>query len=409
MRILQLSNKVPYPPSDGGAIAVLSLAIGLADLGHEIISFSMATEKHNFNVEDIPSEFSDKINFLSVPVSAKITPKGLLQNYLFSSKPYTATRFIVEDYSLKLIEILSQNEFDIIQLEGLYLAPYIDLLKRHSKAKIVMRAHNLEFEIWQRVKENTKNPLKKLYLKNLTRKLRKFELSYLANYDLLLPITDRDGKQYKALGFKNDIYTLVTGIDASRYQSDLSACNHPTIFHLGSLDWEPNLEGLRWFLANIWPKITKKHPKIKFHIAGRNASESNINYYKSIKNVIFDGEVENANDYINSKAIMIVPLLSGSGMRIKILEGLALSKAIVTTEVGIEGIHALDQTEVMIAKDQDEFISKLFQLIENKSLFEKISKNAKAFISREFDNEQIVKKLVEKYEKLLLKKIEKKK
>ena len=404
MKILQLSNKVPYPPSDGGVIAVLSLAVGLADLGHDVTVLSMTTLKHNFDVKAIPKSFSDKIQFESVDVPAKISPIGLLQNYLFSSKPYTATRFISIDYSNKLIELLSQNTYDIIQLEGLYLAPYIDLIKRHSKAIIAMRAHNVEHEIWERVRENTNHKIKKIYLKNLNRKLKNFELSFLDDYDILLPITDRDGQKFKELGFSKEIYTLPTGIDSDRYPLDSSLTEYPSLFHLGSLDWEPNMEGLRWFLTEIWPQVLQKEPQLRFHIAGRNASPEFVKYLQSFENIVFDGEVDDANKYINSKAIMIVPLLSGSGMRIKILEGLALAKAIVSTEVGVEGIPANDGQEIMIAKDEFDFASKILKLVQNRNLYTEMTRNARAYAIREFDNKTIVGKLVEKYQKLLDKK-----
>lgn len=401
MKILQLTNKIPYPPSDGGAIAVLSLAVGLADLGNQVTNLSMKTLKHSFDIKEIPSEFSNKIEFLSVDVPAKISKLGLLQNYLLSNKPYTATRFISEDYSLKLIELLDHNTYDIIQLEGLYLSPYISLIRRHSKAPIVMRAHNVEHEIWERVKENTSNKIKKVYLKNLNKKLKEFELSFLDDYDLLLPITERDGLRFKELNYKNKIYTLVTGIDSSRYTFDKEKTEYPSLFHLGSLDWEPNIEGLKWFLQSVWPSVLKQVPTAKFYIAGRNASESTIKFLKSFKNVFYDGEVEDANKYINSKAIMLVPLLSGSGMRIKIIEGMALSKAIVSTKVGVEGIHAVDNKDLMIAANEQEFIDKVILLLNNEELYQQISSNARDFISREFDNKNIVQGLVNEYKKIL--------
>jgi glycosyltransferase involved in cell wall biosynthesis len=409
MKILQLTNKVPYPPSDGGVIAVLSLAVGLADLGHQTTILSMSTLKHNFNIDDIPEEFSSKIKFLTVNVPAKISPVGLLQNFLFSDKPYTATRFISIDYSLKLIELLSEENFDIIQLEGLYLAPYIDLIKRHTDAPIVMRAHNVEHEIWERVKVNTNNQFKKIYLRNLNRKLKKFELSFLNNYDLLLPITDRDGQQFKMLGYKGQIYTLPTGIESGRYQYDLDKTEYPSVFHLGSLDWEPNLEGLKWFLAEVWPKVLETHKNVKFYIAGRNASDSLVKYLENQPNVVYHGEVADANEYINSKAIMIVPLLSGSGMRIKVIEGLALAKAIVSTSVGMEGISADNGTEVLIADEPDNFANRIMDLLSDKEKFVEISNNARAFVEREFDNQSIVKGLIESYKKLLEQKLIKRK
>lgn len=400
MKILQLTNKVPYPPSDGGVIAVLSLAVGLADLGHEVTVLSMTTLKHSFDVKEIPAEFSNKINFKSVKVPAKISSLGLLQNFIFSSQPYTATRFFSEAYAKKLIRLLNKNEVDIIQLEGLYLAPYVALIRQYSSAPIVMRAHNVEHEIWERVKDNTDNKLKKLYLRNLNRKLKKFEISYLNEYDFLLPITDRDGERFKALGYKKETYTLATGIDANRYQFDLSQCEYPTIFHLGSLDWEPNIEGLKWFLADVWPSISQQHPEVKFYVAGRNASESIVRFLSSFPNVIYDGEIEDANAYINSKAIMIVPLLSGGGMRIKIIEGLALAKAIVTTEIGVEGISAKDNQDIMIAKNSQEFIDKTLLLLQDEKKYRAMASQARSYILNQFDNKKIVQGLVAQYEKL---------
>ncbi len=397
MKILQLTNKIPYPPSDGGVIAVLSLSLGLANLGHEVTVLSMTTEKHNFDARQIPEEFSSKIKFESVKVSANITPIGLITNYLFSKTPYTASRFISQNYANKLSDLLKSTNYDIVQLEGLYLAPYIHLIKKLCSAPIVMRAHNVENEIWERVRENTSNPIKKMYLKNLNRKLKKFESQFLTDYDLLLPITDRDGEQFKKLGYKNTLYTLPTGIESSRYHHDKSLTEYPSVFHLGSMDWEPNLEGLKWFLEHVWAKVIDKSPDLKFFIAGRNASEATKKYFQNYPNVVFDGEVENANAYINSKAIMIVPLLSGSGMRIKVIEGMALSKAIVSTSIGMEGINVENGKNAIITDSPQSFADAILELIENKERYDAMCKNARLFIENNFDNTNIVKKLCDVY------------
>jgi len=397
LKILQLTNKIPYPPADGGAIAVLSLSVGLADLGHRVTILAMNTLKHNCKIEEIPEEFTSKIKFVSVDVPAKISPLGLLQNFLFSDKPYTATRFIAPQFSNAIEHLLLDETFDVIQLEGLYLAPYIPLIRKHSKAIVAMRAHNVEHEIWERVKANTDSSLKRFYLQDLNRKLKKFEISFFDDYDILLPITQRDGKQFRSLGYRHELYTLPTGIDAQRYISDQTNTEFPGIFHLGSLDWEPNIEGLRWFLSEVWPKVLSQNDRLKLHIAGRNASEKLKDFFSVQANVIFEGEVADANAYINSKSIMIVPLLSGSGMRIKVIEGMALTKAIVSTSVGCEGITAIDGKDMMIADKPELFAEKLLALAQDKNLCQSISLNARLYIEQTFDNHSIVSRLVQKY------------
>ncbi len=111
-----------------------------------------------------------------------------------------------------------------------------------------------------------------------------------------------------------------------------------SVFHLGSLDWMPNQEGVKWFVESVWPLVLAEQPKATFHIAGRDIPDW-VNAYHGKNNVFVAGEVNNAADFMNSKEIMIVPLKSGSGMRVKIIEGFAAHKAIVSTTVGAEGIN----------------------------------------------------------------------
>ena len=395
MRILQLTNKIPWPPKDGGAIATLTLTKGFAMLGHEVTVLSMNTVKHHVEYDEIPENLRSMVKFNLVEVPAEIKFTGLVSNLFFSQLPYNAVRFIDESYSRKLIEILDQQEFDIIQLEGLYLCPYIHLIRKHSNAKIAYRAHNVEFEIWDRGAKLVKG-LKKIYLKILAKRIKKFELSYLNEYDLLVSITERDGAILDELGNLKPRHTSQTGIDLSTLIPKVKNMEHPSLFHIGALDWAPNQEGLLWFILKCWPEINKLHPDLKFYIAGRNAPEwlEKQLYGDGIEYV---GEVNDAYEFMNSKSIMIVPLHSGSGMRIKIIEGMALGKAIISTSIGSEGIPTKTEENILIADDPESFTQSITKLTTNKELFEKISRNAIDFIHKKFDNLAITGSLIEFY------------
>ena len=153
--------------------------------------------------------------------------------------------------------------------------------------------------------------------------LRKFELSFINTYDTIIPITKRDDKLLTEFGNNKPSHVSPTGIDLTKYNKSEINFSEIRLFHLGSLDWIPNTEGLLWFLQNIWKKLTVQHPDLTFTIAGRNASTDFIKQIKSYRNIIFKGEIENAIDFMHQHNVMIVPLLSGSGMRIKIIEGMA--------------------------------------------------------------------------------------
>lgn len=376
---------------------MVSITRGLIDLGHEVTMLCMQTLKHRYNADTVPKELQQKIEIHLVDVPAEISTVGLIRNFFFSNKPYNAERFISNDYRDRLIDLLKSNSFDIVQLEGLYLAPYIGDIRKNSKALIALRTHNVEHEIWQRVLQNEESALKRLYLKALVRRLKTFELGYINQYDLLVPITDRDGDLFRSYGNDKPSHTSPTGIEKSKIGADYSRLSFPSMFHLGSLDWVPNQEGILWFIDRVLPKVLQEFPDIKFHVAGRNAPAFFVENISS-ESVVYDGEVENASDYINSMALMVVPLLSGSGMRIKIIEGMAAGKAIATTSVGTEGIPTSNGVNIMIADDPTEMAGQILALLKDKAALLEMGKKALEFVEERFDNRVIVNELAGFYQ-----------
>jgi len=397
MKILQVTNKVPYPVKDGGAIACMNLARGFSLLGHEVTILAMNTVKHHITLTEIPESVKELAEFKLVNVPARISPVSALFNLLFSNKPYNATRFISKEFSDELQKVLHENEFDIIQLEGLYVCPYIPVIRANSKAKIIYRAHNIEHEIWSRTAVMA-HGLEKWYLKNLSKRIKRFEVQTLNKYDLLVPITGRDGAILNKLGNNKPMHVSQTGIDSSVLIPNSKNLKHPTLFHIGSLEWSPNQEGLIWFFENCWDSIREKYPDLQFFIAGRNAPPW-FQKMMNLPNVVFKGEVADAYEFINSKSIMVVPLFSGSGMRIKIIEGMALGKPIVTTAVGTEGISTTSDVNIVITEDAAGFLESISNLIENREYFDKISKNAIEYIHENFDNLSSAGTLIEFYKK----------
>ncbi len=399
MRILQVNNKVPYPAKDGGAIACMNLVKGFSHLGHDVTVLSMNTAKHHVLLDEIPGEIANLADFRMVEVPAPINAFNAFLNLCFSSKPYNAVRFINKDFRAALKDLLEEKEFDVVQLEGLYVCPYIPFIRKKTKALVVYRAHNVEFEIWERTAMLAKG-LKRLYLKNLSKRIKKLETAILNEYDVLVPITKRDERILYELGNIRPTHVSQTGIDSSALIPNIKNMEYPSVFHIGSMEWAPNQEALLWFLESCWPKIHEKYPKMNFYAAGRNAPNWLIQKLDQ-PNVVFKGEVDDAYDFMNSKAIMVVPLFSGSGMRIKIIEGLALGKGIVSTSIGAEGIEIENGKHLLIANTSDEFIQAISELVENRNLHDELGRNAIDFIHENFDNLAAAGKLVDFYKTFL--------
>ena len=265
---------------------------------------------------------------------------------------------------------------------------------------MALRAHNIESEIWERTAVLSSG-LKKWYLRNLAGRILNFEKNWLNSYDLLVPITSRDGEWFTKAGNQKPVHISPAGIDSSFYHLTHDDPEFPSLFHIGSLDWSPNQEGLIWFLSRIWPSVHLKHPGLNLYIAGRNAPPWLVSKFQE-KNVVYLGEVEDAHSFIRSKSVMIVPLFSGSGMRIKIIEGMALGKASVSTPIGAEGLPVTSGENILIAEKPEDFIRCLDDVIENKSRCAQLGSRAEKYVRDHFDNRVIAAKLAAFYQEYCL-------
>lgn len=399
MNILILANKPPYPARDGSSLATLCMAEGLAKTGNKITVLAISTYKHQCTLNQIPVELRGLITFNLVDIDTRISPiKGII-NLLFSKLPYNIERFINSHYNNKLTKIIKSNHFDLIQIEGLYILPYIKTIRKSTNAPIVYRSHNIEHEIWHRLSLNEKNPLKSRYFKLLSKRILRLEKGIPHQVNALVAISKRDEDWYLNNGFNKPSISIPMGYTICKtFEMDGLKNNEPCF--LGSLDWIPNQEGLLWFINNVWPKILKIYPDIKFHVAGRNAPESIIERLKKENSIIFHGEVEDSQKFLSNYSILTVPILSGSGMRVKIVEGMMLGKVVVTTTIGIEGIDAINQEHAIIADTPNDFAQAITKLIRQSDLKTSIAEKARIFAISHFDNSKLTKELELFYKQL---------
>jgi glycosyltransferase involved in cell wall biosynthesis len=174
---------------------------------------------------------------------------------------------------------------------------------------------------------------------------------------------------------------------------------NPTFFHLGSMDWLPNEEGIRWLLEGVWPKVLRKRPKAKLHLAGNKMPKDLLDL--DLEGVTVKGRVKNALTYMASRQVMVVPLFSAGGMRVKIIEGMAMGKAIISTPIGAEGIAHTDGTDILIARTIPEFTEAMISLLDEPERVARMGHAARELVRTTYANERIVKDLVAFYQRLL--------
>ncbi len=387
MKFLQLCKKCPYPLKDGESIAVTYLAKALHDLGCEVSLLSMNTTKHWVEVDTIRDQLAHYKQTEFVPLDNQVKPLHAFLN-LFSSDSYNISRFDCDDFAEKLKDLLERNSYDVVQLESLYLAPYIELIRTHSDAAVVLRAHNVEHEIWERMAANENSMVRRWYLDYSARKLKKYEEDQLLLIDRLLPISCVDEAKFRKLGYTGVSTTLPIGIDLQEISAQqIDSSKDLSISFIGSLDWMPNIEALNWFLDQVWTHLLLIFPKLELHVAGRNCPEWLLNL--QTRNVTVHGEVNDARAFLLAHPISVVPLLSGSGMRAKIVEAMALGRVVISTEVGLEGIAAQDDLNVLVANSEKQFIEKFRICYQDRNRLPQIGAAARAFAEAHYDHRTI--------------------
>jgi glycosyltransferase involved in cell wall biosynthesis len=395
MKILQLCHKPPLPATDGGCIAMNNLTQGLIDAGHKVKILTIFTHKHDLNLEQLPAEYIQKTDIEGVHVDTRINLVDAFTAFM-TNDSYHVNRFFSPDMDIKIERLLRKQSFDVIHLESLFMTPYIGTIKRHSKAPVILRAHNIEYTIWEKIALGTKNPLKRLYLNFLAKQLKEFELMMFNTVDGIATISESDKIRMLQLGVRKPIRTIPFGIDLqSYYPTEFVAKKTPSLFHLGAMDWEPNIEGLTWFIEKVWPTIHQSFPDLPLHLAGRNMTE----YFRglNVPGVHIWGEVEDGHAFIQSHDIMVVPLLSGGGIRVKIIEGMALGKVIISSTIGAIGIQYKEKENLLIADTANEWINAIDLLINQAGKQEMLAKNARQFAASHFDNRNVTKELIHFY------------
>lgn len=373
-----------------------SIVTGLLKAGHKVKILSFNSEKYHISSKDIPETYRGKTGIELVDIDLRLKPLQALK-CLYQNKSYHVERFISPLFTKKLVEILQKEKFDIVQLEMIYMAPYIETIRANSDAKIVLRAHNVEHLIWDRIAKKTIFLPKKWYLNHLVKTLKKYEMSVLDKVDGIAAITYRDAAFFRGKTAV-PVIDIPYGVEPDNFRPIFKVGERPNFYHIGSMNWMPNEEGIRWFLNNVWDNLIKREPDAQLYLAGRHMPK----WLKKIKktNVHVLGEVEDAQAFIREHDVAIVPLLSGSGIRIKIIESMAMGRTVITTMVGAEGIQYSEYENIIIADDAAKMVETMCKVRREPQEAERIGSNARKLVEYIYDNKKIIDRLLIFYDEV---------
>lgn len=390
VNILLICPRVPFPPHDGGAIAMHDVAVGLARVGHRVTVFAVNTPKHH---QADTTVLGPDVRLITVDVDTRVTPWGAAKALLARELPYNIARFVSPAGRARLAALLRAERFDLIQFEGTLASGYVADVRTHAPGTpVVLRPHNLECQIWERLARGEPRLLKRIYLHHLARGLRRYETRIAGAFDAIAAITEPDRQQWAALaGPAVQTVAVPAGVDRARFAPQPIASPPPrSVAILGSLNWLPNLEGIRWLLTDVWPQVRARLPDLTLYIAGSFAPA----WLTELRapGVVVVGFVPSAADFLAEHPVLLVPLFSGGGMRIKIIEAMTLGRCVLTTTVGGEGIEADAGREWLVADTPTEWVDALASIFGTPPAVDlaAIGQAAAALAVRRYDNDAVI-------------------
>jgi len=389
MRILILTPRLPWPPEDGGRLAMARLAESLAAAGAEVAILSLNPRKHRgVATGPLPIEAID------IDTSRRLAP---VLRALSGRMPYVAARFVSADFRDAVQSTVRRFAPDIVQIESPFLLPYVNSVRSMSGARVVLRSLNAEFRIWEGLATRERARLRRLALGHVAATLRRFERTWMAKVDAIVPISESDAADFRALGVTRPMHVVPCGVKLQPATTEAST--PATVGFIGSLDFLPNQDAVRWIVEEIWPRISSDLPSARLAIAGSSAPPW-VERLTRECGADFAGRVADPAAFLRSKAVVIAPLLAGSGMRIKVLEAMALGKPVVSTTIGAAGIDVENGADIVVADDADAFARAVVRLLHHPEAAAKIGAAARAKVASRYDSDALGRGLFRFYQSL---------
>lgn len=395
LRILILTNRVPWPLHDGGAMAMDALIEGYFQAGMSVYLLAMNTTRHQVPDELLARLYPQIAGFEAVPVNNEVTRSTILKNLFFSSKPEHVARFQHPAFAKKVQEVMDNFQPDVVQVESLFLSSYLHLIR---PAKSVLRVHNVEYQIWNRLAGDAKG-WKKIYLNLLAKRMRRYEAEIWAGYDLLLPITAVDAAIIHKVHPELKLQIAPFGIkvpDALPVPSTFKQA-----YHIGAMDWLPNVAAIDWLLQDIWPNIRSAVPDAVFTFGGRRMPARFLTQLP--EGVRCAGEIADVFPFILDKQVLLVPLKAGGGIRVKILEAMACGKLVISSNTGMQGIDAVAGVHYLEANSPDDFARAFAKANSAPEAAATMIGNARKLMQDEYSDEAIVKRILDAFRQIIAK------
>lgn len=397
MRILLLTPQRPYPPHQGTTLRNFNLIRQLARR-HEVCVLTFLEPDQDPNNAGPLADLCAWVD--TVPVPARSTNLRLRQ-LLTTSRPDMSWRLWSPGLDHRLARRLHEQPFDIVEIEGIEMAPYLPTLEAASpRPLIIYDAHNAEWILQKRAfLADISNPARwaaTAYSWIQWRRLRRYEAGLLRRVDHTIAMSGPDQVALRDVAPDVPITVIPNGVDLPAYQKFEGAPVNFDLLFTGKMDFRPNIDAVLWFGEKVLPQIQRQRPGTTFAVVGQRP-HPRLDVLRNTPGVTITGYVPDPRPYIAGAIVYVAPLRVGGGTRLKLLEAMAMGKAIVATSVGAEGFPVVNGQELVLADEPHLFAEEVLDLLSNPMRRERLGRVGQAFASASYSWEVLVPQLERVY------------
>ena len=401
IRTLHLVNTLPYPPYSGYNQRVLQIMQNLSGRVQQTILcriMTPLTPEQDAFCEEAPFDIHTVL--LPRPNLLQKIVKGL--RFLPAKYPVTAAGWYFKPMVRTLRKLLAEESFDFIVLEGIWLSVYWPII-RHSPAQKVLNLYDLESELLRRHAEVLPPGLNRWIYLSSARRMENLEKELSHEADLIWTVSEKERGHLLNPDTDLPVYLAPNGVDCSAIEP-LPPQNGKEILFVGSFQYYPNVDGVQFFVNQVMPEVLKRCPQAVFRMVGRQP-DKRIKALHKPPSIILTGEVDELEPCYRNAQVCVVPLRSGGGTRLKILEAMAYGRPVVSTTVGAEGIDVEHNRNILIADQPAEIAEAVCRVLNGPNLARNLTEEGRRLVESRYAWKSIANGMYEQYRTLMNKKV----
>lgn len=401
MKILFLTLIVPYPPDAGPRIKTWHVLRFLSEKGYSITLLTFVRKEEE---KYLPHLHQVCERVIAIPIQrSKIRDVLALTKSLLGASPFLIERDSRPAMTKTAKELLQKELFDVIHIDQVNMAQFIlNNNGHHTSSKTIFDAHNATWLILERMRTNAPALMKPIIALE-AKKLRNYENRLVQKVDHVLTVTENDRQLLienpDDENLKSKFHVIPIAVNTRELRPVERKEGSNQILTIGSLNYPPNADGIRWFLRDIFPEIKRQKPEANLTIIGKNPPKDFFTLASPFGDAIqITGYVEDLTPYLEKSALMVVPVLAGGGMRVRILEAFSRGIPVVTTSIGLEGIAAVNGRDAIVEDDPIEFANAVVALLDNPVEQRRLAFNARELVTTLYDWKAVLQELDKVYQ-----------